>query len=153
MKLWCVAVTWPRYERRVARALARNGFNFYLPKCRTLHQRVGLLFPRYIFAGPPEQWVALRQIYGVSQLLRTGERVATIPDECVATLKAREDREGLVRLPRPLRFHVGQQVRVTLGVFTGMRGIYCGCDKRNRDYVDVPALGHITLPAGNLIAE
>jgi transcription antitermination factor NusG len=148
-----VIVTWPRYERRVARAVARHGFDFYLPKCKTQHQRVGLLFPRYVFVGPPEQWVALRQIYGVSQLLRMGERVATIPDDCVATLKAREDREGFVKLPRPLRFHVGQQVRITLGAFTGLVGIYCGSGKRNRDYVSLATVGTISLPAGNLIAE
>src|SRR5262249_46224632 len=56
MHLWVVAVTWPRYERRVARALARYGFDFYLPRYKTSHQRVALLFPRYIFAGPVEQW-------------------------------------------------------------------------------------------------
>jgi hypothetical protein len=29
-----------------------------LPKYKTRHQRVALLFPRYIFAGPVEQWPA-----------------------------------------------------------------------------------------------
>jgi hypothetical protein len=50
--------------------LARYGFAFYLPKYKTRHERVALLFPRYIFAGPADQWVALRNIYGVSKLLR-----------------------------------------------------------------------------------
>jgi transcription antitermination factor NusG len=153
VRLWVVAVTWPRYERRVARAFAREGFEFYLPKVRTPHQRIGPLFPRYIFAGPPEQWVALRQIYGVSRLLRSGERLATVPDECVTTLRAREDREGLVRLPRALRFRVGQRVRITLGAFTGLSGIYIGNGKRNRDFVSLATVGTGSLPAGNLIAE
>jgi transcription antitermination factor NusG len=95
----------------------------------------------------------LRQIYGVSRLLRSGERLATVPDECVTTLQAREDREGLVRLPQALRFRVGERVRITLGAFTGLTGIYCGSGKRNRDYVSLAAVGTVSLPAGNLIAE
>jgi hypothetical protein len=78
MHPWLVAITWPRYERRVARALARYGFAHYLPKYKTRHERVALLFPRYIFAGPAEQWPALRNIYGISKLLRSG--IATVPD-------------------------------------------------------------------------
>jgi len=70
-------------------------------------------------------------------LLRSGERLAMVPDECVTTLQAREDREGLVKLPRALRFRVGQRVRITLGAFTGLSGIYCGSGKRNRDYVSL----------------
>jgi hypothetical protein len=70
MRLWAVAVTWPRYERRVERTLARHGFAFYLPRCKTRKQRTVLLFPRYLFVGPVEQWVALRQVYGISKLLR-----------------------------------------------------------------------------------
>jgi transcription antitermination factor NusG len=122
-------------------------------KIRTPHQRIGLLFPRYIFAGPPEQWVALRQIYGVSRLLRSGERLATVPDECVTTLQAREDREGLVRLPKALRFRVGQRVRITLSAFTGQRGTYIGNGKRNRDFVSLASVGTINLPSGSLTAE
>jgi transcriptional antiterminator RfaH len=131
--------------------LARNGFNFYLPKCRTLHQRVGLLFPRYIFAGPPEQWVALRQTWGVARLLRTGLELATVPDEALAALKAREDRKGLVRLPRPPKFRPGQKVRITLGAFTGLTGVYRG-SKGSREWVEL-TLGQVTLPLGNLVAE
>jgi transcription antitermination factor NusG len=150
MHPWCIAVTWPRYERRVARSLARYGFDFYLPKYKTYHQRVALLFPRYIFAGPAEQWVALRQIYGVSKLLRQGyEQLATVPDAAVAALRAREDHNGFVKLAPPARFRVGQRVRITLGAFTGLSGIYRGGGKFDR--VEL-TLGEVVLPAGNLLS-
>jgi len=83
-----------------SRALARYGFACYLPKYKTRHQRVALLFPSYIFAGPVEEWVALRRIYGVSKLLRRGdEQLATVPDTAVAALRAREDPQGFIKLP------------------------------------------------------
>jgi hypothetical protein len=32
-----------------------------------------------------------------------------------------------------------------------LSGIYCGSDKRNRDYVSLATVGIVSLPAGNLI--
>jgi transcription antitermination factor NusG len=151
MHLWAVAVTWPRYERRVARALARQKFAYYLPKYKTRHKRVALLFPRHIFAGPVEQWPALRSTYGVRKLLRQGnEQLATVPDAAVAALRAREDANGFIKLPRPARLRVGQRVRIALGPFTGLYGIYRG-GRRNHDLVELQ-LGQVSLPVGNLVA-
>jgi|SRR5215831_2076947 transcriptional antiterminator RfaH len=151
MHPWLVAITWPRYERRVARALTRYGFQHYLPRYRTHHDRVALLFPRYIFAGPAERWPALRNIYGINKLLRQGyEQLATVPDAAVAALRAREDRDGFVRLPRPPRLRVGQRVRIVLGPLTGLYATYRG-GRRNHDLVELQ-LGQVSLPTGALIA-
>jgi transcription antitermination factor NusG len=116
-----------------------------LPKYKTHHQRVAFLFPRYIFTGPAEQWAALRNIYGVRKLLRQGdEQLATVPDAAVAALRAREDPQGFIKLPRPARLRVGQRVRIALGPFTGLYGIYRG-GRRNHDLVEL-RLGQVSLP-------
>jgi transcription antitermination factor NusG len=150
---WAVAVTWPHYERRVERALARSGFNCYLPKCKTPKRRTALLFPRYVFAGPAEQWQALRQVYGVSRLLRAGNQPAIIEENTVKALRAREDIEGFVKLPQHhvARLRIGQRVRITIGTFAGLKGTYRGSSKR-WERVDL-ACGIVTLPAGHLAAE
>jgi hypothetical protein len=128
----------------VERALARYGFDFYLPRYKTRHERAALLFPRYIFAGPVEEWVALRRIYGVSKLLRQGnEQLATVPDTAVAALRAREDANGLVKLPRPARLCVGQRVRISFGPLVGLYRIYRG-SRRNRARVEL-RLGQVSL--------
>ena len=148
--VWTVAVTWPHYERRVERAMTQHGFACYVPKYKN-RERTRLLFPRYVFAGPFDEWRALREVHGVSRLLRTGDRPAMVPEECVQALRAREDREGFVQLPRRPRFKVGQRVRITLGAFTGLVGVYRG-RRRNRDRVGL-ILGEVTLPMDNLMPE
>jgi transcription antitermination factor NusG len=149
MSLWTVAVTWPHYERRVEKALAQHGFDHYLPKFKTERRATALLFPRYVFAGPAEQWQQLRKVYGVSRLLRRGDLPATVPEDCVLALQNKEDAEGFIKLPRRPRFRVGQRVRITLGAFTGQIGTYRG-RKRNRDRIDLE-LGEVILPVNNLV--
>ena|SRR5215471_21763889 len=124
--------TWPRYERRVERALAQHGFDFYLPRYKTRHQRVALLFPRHLYrAGGAMARIA--KYLRCEQIAAVGCSLPLVPDECVAALRAREDHQGFVKLPRRApRFRVGQRVRITLGVFTGLSGIYRG-GKRNRE--------------------
>lgn len=150
-----VAITWPHWERRVEKALARGGFEFYLPKWRTPKKRIALLFPRYIFVGPIEQWMALREIYGVSRILRAGGHPAVVEERTLESLKAREDREGLVRLPQKhiARLRIGQRVRIQIGPFAGKNGVYRGRTTKKWERVDLPVLGQVVLPTGNLVAE
>ena len=150
---WAIAVTWPLYERRVARALVRDGYDCYLPKFKTRRRRTALLFPRYIFAGPAEEWRELREVHGVSRLLRSGDHPATIPDECVKALRAREDAHGFIKLPAKPKFTIGQRVRITLGAFTGLVGIYKGSSRHGHSERISLVLGDVVLPAGNLVAD
>lgn len=151
MPLWTVAVTWPHYERRVEKMLAQHGFDHYLPKFKTDRRATALLFPRYVFAGPVSEARRIRRVHGVSRLLRNGDRPAMIPEEEVSKLRAKEDAEGFIKLPRRPRFRIGQRVRITLGAFTGQIGAYRG-RKRNRERVDL-VIGEVTLPLNNLVAE
>jgi hypothetical protein len=67
MGAWVVGVTQPSRERRVARALKQRGLQHYLPKFKTRRRRTALLFPRYIFAGPAEEWREVRRVQGISR--------------------------------------------------------------------------------------
>lgn len=154
MTTFAVAVTWPHYERRVEKALQQAGFEYYVPKCKSAKRRTCLLFPRYVFAGPYESWRELRQVYGISRLLRSGEQPAVVEEKTLDVLKAREDKAGFVKLPQHhvARLKVGQKVRITLGAFAGLRGRYRGQTKKRWERVELP-LGEVTLPVGNLVAE
>jgi hypothetical protein len=68
----------------------------------------------------------------------------------LAHCAAREDAQGFIKLPRPARLRVGQRVRIALGPFTGLYGIYRG-GTRNNDLVELQ-LGQVSLPVGNLVA-
>jgi transcription antitermination factor NusG len=151
---WAVAVCWPSYERRVERALKKAGFAVYLPRCESHTKRSTLLFPRYIFADG-EQWRAVRETHGVSRLLRTSQdnhEPAIIPDSALEHIRRYEDESGLVKIPNKPKFWKGQRVRITLGAFTGLSGLYAGLSRRNREKV-LLALGEVSLPFGNLVPD
>ena len=153
MANWAVAVTWPNYERRVEKALRAHGFEAYLPRLRGQQQtRALLLFPRYVFAAPGEQWHSFYKMHGVSRLLRVvgeDERPAVVSDRQLEHLREQEDKHGFIQLPTKPRFRKGQRVRITLGVFTGQVGTYQGF-KRRVELVRL-ALGIVSVPYGNLV--
>jgi transcription antitermination factor NusG len=146
---WAVAVTWPNYERRVERALHKDGFEVYLPRLRNPRT---LLFPRYVFAAPGELWCHLRKVYGVSKLLHSDdERPALVPDDQLSHIRQHEDKDGFIQLPTKPRFRRGQRVRITLGAMTGQVGTYQGFKRRNVELVRL-ALGTVSVPYGNLVS-
>jgi transcription antitermination factor NusG len=135
-------------------ALKQRGLHCYLPRCRPVaSKRAILLMPRYIFAGPPEAWAEVRKINGVSRLLRrqSDNQPALVQDHELDHLREYEDEYGLIKLPRKPRFRRGQRVRITLGVLTGLVGVYQGLSKKS-DKV-LLTLGQVILPEGNLVLE
>jgi transcription antitermination factor NusG len=137
----------------VERALKELGLNCYLPRYRSHNKRTTLLIPRYVFAGPPEAWKAVRNINGVSRLLRkSNNQPALVQDHELDHIRKYEDENGLIKLPCKLRFRRGQRVRITLGALTGLVGVYQGLSRKSREKV-LLALGEVTLPEGNLILE
>jgi hypothetical protein len=69
----------------------------------------------------------------------------------IADLKGQE-RGGLIVLPRPPRFKLGDPVRVTRGMLAGLSGLYQGQRNHERVAVLLAVLGKVELAAGDVVA-
>ena len=130
---WLVAQTRPGEADLAARNISRQRFEVYNPKCL---QRVGKtqkvipLFRGYLFVLAAEGWQFLSSTAGIIRLLMSGERPATVSDSVIDDLRSKENRKGIIILPKKQRFHVGQRVRISS--MPWMTGIYEGQKGRDR---------------------
>jgi transcriptional antiterminator RfaH len=134
MKRWYVAFTQPRAESQAGWHLDNQGFEPFLPLCRTLRRHARQvtavarpMFPRYLFvAMDPERdrFRAVSGTRGVSHLVMAGERPAAVPPGVVETLQAQADSFGIVPLASLALFERGAPVRILDGALTGQIGRY-----------------------------
>jgi len=127
---WIVASTHPHKERVAVENLGRQGFHAYCPRirkrihhARRMQQVLRPLFPSYVFIklNPHlEQWRSIASTFGVRNLIRFGEKPATVPDQFLAGLLATED-SGAVTIPRARdSYQPGEKVRMREGPFDGL---------------------------------
>jgi transcriptional antiterminator RfaH len=131
MSYWSVYQTQPRREALTIRYLANAGIETYLPRIQE-RERVAPLFPTYVFFIA-NRWYVVKNCVGVTRILLSGDRPAPVPDAVIAEIRARENRSGLVRLPKP--YQIGDQVRVVRGLFANHVGVYAGLTGRQRERV------------------
>lgn len=149
--LWFVVQTQVNSEAKASRNLLRQGFNVYLPRylkrrshARKIEQVAAPLFPRYMFVQidmATQRWRSIQSTFGVSHLVLNGSEPASVTDGVIATLKAREDDRGLIRLDRSTRFAVGDKVRVLAGAFVDSLGLFEGLGDRDRIAILLDFLG------------
>jgi transcriptional antiterminator RfaH len=140
-RAWHVVHTKPAQERLALTNLERQGYCCYLPLVtveRIKRNRVGRvcepLFPRYLFVELSdgvggENWAPIRSTLGVHQLVRFGGRAATIPNEAIGAMRAREV-DTIIPVYEP-----GETVIVAAGAFTGLSGVYLSRDGEQRSMV------------------
>lgn len=132
MTFWYAVHTQTHAETRALENLMRQGYRAYLPRCQVWvsHARrrqlaLRPLFPRYLFAaadGPAMRWRPILSTFGVSDLVRAGDRPAPVPGDVVDAIRARE-RDGAFDGLDPRRvLRPGELVRVTAGAFEEMIG-------------------------------
>ena len=83
---WHVVQSKPKAEREACEQLRRQGYGVELPELIRPRKRWEALFPRYMFlqTSDAEQSIApVRYTLGVSQLVRFGNKPATVPHEIV----------------------------------------------------------------------
>ncbi len=122
---------YPCYRERVARRGAQP-----------VH-RVRALFPSYIFVFIADAWSELRSANGLRGVIMDGELPARLHEREISALRAKEDAEGFIRLPRISAecFAKGQKVRIESGRFQGFTGLYDGMSSRGREIVLLEMLG------------
>ncbi len=135
MLRWYLILTRPSSERIAEANLERQGYDVYLPRIVKAMRRNGsrresvvALFPRYLFLRLHEGRQVLSPVHssvGVSAVVRFGSRYAIVPDHIIRNLHEREDPEtGLHRLTGPPLLTIGMPVRVIMGPFDGLEGVF-----------------------------
>lgn len=163
---WYLVRTKVRGEGIAQFQLERQGYTVYYPRvvrpvrCRgRALERVEPLFPRYVFVRVDvvrQSLGPVRYTFGVSEIVRFGERYAAIPDQVIRALMDRADpASGLHALKEP-RFVRGAAVRVAGGVFGGLEGVFERYEGEQRVLILLEVLGRqtrIRMQAHQVVAE
>jgi transcription antitermination factor NusG len=85
------------------------------------------LFPGYIFVRPNDQWRALRNTYGVIDIVMRGDGAPEyVPKVVMKELRKRADKDGIVTLPHQRTPKKGERVQIKVGAFQECFGLYDG---------------------------
>jgi transcriptional antiterminator RfaH len=153
MGYWACAQIDRRHERWALHCLALSGLVVYQPRIIKSRSESEPLFANYLFVAVEMQWHLIRWSPGVLKLLMSGEEPARVPDRLIAELRAREGRDGLVRLPKSGRpnnnngakFQIGDTVRIAHGAFSGFHGLVEGMKGRERVEILLQLLGRVEI--------
>jgi transcriptional antiterminator RfaH len=132
---WYLIHTKPSGEIVAQTNLGQQGYEVYLPRivqpvrhAGRWRDRIVALFPRYLFVRLREGCQTLgpvRSTVGVASVVRFGSNYAVVPDPIVHDLQARADPEsGLHRMSPPAAFTPGSPVKITMGPFDGLQGVF-----------------------------
>ena len=164
---WYLIHTKPSAEAAAQANLERQGFEVYFPRLRQPLRRrshwieaIVALFPRYLFLRLREGQQALgpvRSTIGVTNIVRFGANYAIVPDQVVNELRSRADPEsGLHRLTRCPPFSRGAAVKVAIGPFSGLEGLFEREDGQDRVVVFLNVLGReaaVRLQSGFVVPQ
>lgn len=132
-KYWTAAATKFCEEQRAAHHIERQGFQFYLPQVavrRKTTERREYLFPGYIFVMVKDGWERLVNTRGIRKLFFCDGVPTRMSDRDIETLRAKEDRRGLIVLQKPAA--VGDTVVVVHGAFKDSLGVVEQLTARDR---------------------
>jgi transcriptional antiterminator RfaH len=166
MLRWYLVQTKPSSETIAQTNLIRQGYEVYLPRLAERvrwrsgwRERISALFPRYVFLRLLEGSQALapvRSSVGVVSVVRFGGKYAVVPDQIIDGIKARGDPDsGLHHIKRPASLISGERVRIIMGAFEGLDGIFERTAGIDRVSVLMRLLGQeasVCVPAAFVVA-
>jgi transcriptional antiterminator RfaH len=130
MAEWFVAQVKPNGDKIAKRNLERQGFITFQPlekrtvaKGGRFHEQIRPFFSGYLFVRYPASvapWSLVNSTYGVSRLVKFGERPAPVPPEVIAELRAACDAQGIIALSPDIR--PGTTVEIRHGTFSSFVG-------------------------------
>jgi Transcription termination factor nusG len=98
---WAVLSSAPGHDILAYEGIYPAGFEILTPKIRTrvnARWKTNPLFGCYFFARIVDQWRVLERTVGVLSVVKAAGLPARCPDEEIATLMARSDADGIIRL-------------------------------------------------------
>ncbi|NEU10015.1 UpxY family transcription antiterminator [Flavihumibacter sp. R14] len=145
---WFAVYTRPRWEKKVAELLTREGIENYCPLNKVLKQWSDRkktveepLFTSYVFVRvSPKEQAALRKVDGILNLVYWLGKPAVIRDEEIDLIKEFLNTHRNVRLEKAQLF-VNERVKIISGPLMQMQGIIISV-KRNTVKVNLPSLGY-----------
>lgn len=171
MTTWVVVAARPGQEQRAVRNCRQQSFRPYLPVFFDYRSKVRRpLFGRYFFVdlGPDrERWGAIRSTYGILYVISNENEFSLVPTTEIAKLKAMENENGVIELPRsPLfdqfgrkpepvqdkHFEPGQRVKIMGGTFAGEIGLFEGMTIKQCESVLLAWMGRALVPLSQLEA-
>ncbi len=147
---WLVVRTKIRREKWAGDNIEHQGFGVYNPlvaiELSLVQVKIESLFPGYLFVYTPNgQWRVLTGTFGVVGVVMYGGVPARISELEIDRVRAREDENGIVRLPSALqserRPKFGDTIRVKDGPFEDREGICVGSRGLERTTVLMDFLG------------
>jgi transcription antitermination factor NusG len=156
MPFWTVARAEPCRDALAVASITALGFETLWPRVRL---RVGLrwrtqpLFVGYLFVRVEDGvWRPITRSLGVASVVRFGTESAKVPDQEIATLIARSDADGVIRLARlspngrRSALAPGANVTIAAGPLMGLDAIYQGMSSADRVVVLMNILGGAQRP-------
>ncbi|ACU61068.1 UpxY family transcription antiterminator [Chitinophaga pinensis] len=143
---WYVAYTRANFERKVAKDIVDQQIEHYLPLRREtrkwsdrLKQIEVPLFPNYIFVKIKLQHkVNILGIPGVLSLVSFSGQPVSVSEREIQHIRKIEERGQDIALE--YYYCVGDRVRITQGIFTGMEGILLRKSGQMRFVLKLPAI-------------
>ena len=149
---WYLAQLKPNALRIAEQNLCRQGFEVFMPRVQEtvrrarFETRLAPLFPGYVFVGIPANngyISAIRSTRGITQLVKSGDRVAPLPTHIIEELQRRCDADGIY-CPEPELAH-GDAVEITGGAFAQYFGTVHELTAEERVWVLLDVMGRGTL--------
>jgi transcription antitermination factor NusG len=148
---WYALYTKPRWEKKVAENLARNGFESYCPLNKVLHQWhdrkkwiLEPLFSSYVFVQTEEnRHPDLMRTAGVVNLVYWLRKPAVIRQEEVDAIKRFTDQYPNVQLEKTM-VNLNDRVRVVKGPLITQEGDVIAVNTRTVK-IALPSLGYIMV--------
>jgi len=160
---WFLAQAKPNGDHIAKRNLERQGFHTFQPMERRtvakggrFHEQIRPFFTGYLFVSYPDAaapWSLVNSTYGVSRLVKFGERPAPVPSSVIAELRAACDTDGLVTLMPAIVS--GATVEIRMGAFSSFIGQVERLSPDNRALVLLDFLGKqtkVNVPTSHLLA-
>jgi len=123
----------PREEKRAENHLIQQGFETFLPLCRTPRGTEKTpLFPRYLFLWMPEnnRWRPVSSTPGVSYLVCNGDKEPSMLDDSVVDIireRMKKDGGAVIvygETVQDRQFQPNQKIRIVGGSYIGFDGLY-----------------------------
>src|SRR3546814_903622 len=86
-------------------------------------------------------WRAINSTLGVARVVAAADAPIAVPEAVIERLRAREGKDGCVRLEPQRHLKNGDKVRVTEGAFESFLGLYEGLTESERALVLIDFLG------------
>jgi transcriptional antiterminator RfaH len=151
-KEWFILQYKPNSHYRAARNLNQQGFETFLPLYSHTSRKVSKfvnvsrpLFPGYMFVKfdkSNNQWVKIRNTYGVSRLITFNSLLKSVPTNLINCLLDRCDISGVLKLEKKLQ--VGDKVEILNGPFANFIAVVVTLKADERAWMLLDLMGRQT---------